>query len=162
MIVLLQQKLEIFPREPRAPSTHPPRLGKPLLQTAAPRCFGRFGAVWGDGLLVEIAFHKHLVPGARRLQSFCPCQDEFICDVEEDGRPVIFKQIELHDQNSAWRGVRGKGITSRMFSIPVRSMIRRSKPSPKPAWGQLPQRRLSRYQDNWDLLIPNSSMRFSR
>lgn len=41
-------------------------------------------------------------------------------------------------QNSALRGVRGKGITSRMFFMPVAYMMARSKPRPKPACGTVP------------------------
>ena len=41
-------------------------------------------------------------------------------------------------QNSACRGARGNGITSRMFSIPVAYWIARSKPRPKPACGTVP------------------------
>ena len=41
-------------------------------------------------------------------------------------------------QNSADLGVRGKGMTSRMFCMPVTKRMRRSKPRPKPAWGQEP------------------------
>ena len=37
-------------------------------------------------------------------------------------------------QNSAEPVVLGKGRTSRMLLMPVRYMIRRSKPRPKPAW----------------------------
>ena len=40
--------------------------------------------------------------------------------------------------NSAVLGVLGKGMTSRMLPIPVTKSIRRSKPKPKPACGQLP------------------------
>ena len=41
-------------------------------------------------------------------------------------------------QNSADFGVRGKGMTSRMFCMPVTKRMSRSKPRPKPAWGQEP------------------------
>jgi len=36
-------------------------------------------------------------------------------------------------------------MVSRMFSTPVTSITRRSKPRPKPAWGQVPYLRKSRY-----------------
>ena len=42
------------------------------------------------------------------------------------------------DQKSALLGVRGKGITSRMFAMPVAYCTVRSKPRPKPAWGTVP------------------------
>ena len=48
-------------------------------------------------------------------------------------------------QNSAFRVVRGKGSTSRMLPTPVRYMIRRSKPMPKPECGTEPYLRSSRY-----------------
>ena len=38
-------------------------------------------------------------------------------------------------QNSAWPGHLGKGMTSRMFSMPVANRMRRSKPRPKPVGG---------------------------
>lgn len=41
-------------------------------------------------------------------------------------------------QNSACFGARGNGITSRMFCIPVRNIMARSKPRPNPAWGTVP------------------------
>ncbi len=41
-------------------------------------------------------------------------------------------------QNSAFPGVRAKGITSRMFGTPVRNISNRSNPSPKPACGTVP------------------------
>ena len=41
--------------------------------------------------------------------------------------------------------VRGNGSTSRMLGMPVRYMIRRSKPRPKPACSTVPKRRSSRY-----------------
>jgi len=49
-------------------------------------------------------------------------------------------------QNSAWPGLRGNGMTSRMFVIPVAYWIVRSNPRPNPACGTLPYRRRSRYQ----------------
>ena len=49
------------------------------------------------------------------------------------------------DQNSALPVVRGKGSTSRMLETPVKYMIRRSKPKPKPAWGVVPNLRSSKY-----------------
>ena len=52
-------------------------------------------------------------------------------------RQLRFSALVLH-QNSAFFGVRGKGMTSRMFCMPVTKRIRRSKPNPKPACGQLP------------------------
>ena len=48
-------------------------------------------------------------------------------------------------QNSALPVVRGKGSTSRMLAMPVRYMIMRSKPMPKPACGVVPYLRSSRY-----------------
>jgi hypothetical protein len=48
-------------------------------------------------------------------------------------------------QNSALPGVRGNGITSRIFFIPVRYIIMRSNPMPKPACFTPPKRRRSRY-----------------
>lgn len=44
------------------------------------------------------------------------------------------------DQNEAWPGYLGKGMTSRMFSMPVANMTSRSKPSPKPACWIVPYR----------------------
>ena len=41
-------------------------------------------------------------------------------------------------QQGALPGVRGKGITSRMFCMPVTNCTSRSKPRPKPAWGAEP------------------------
>ena len=41
-------------------------------------------------------------------------------------------------QNSADLGVRGKGMTSRMFCMPVTKRMSRSKPRPKPACGHEP------------------------
>ena len=41
-------------------------------------------------------------------------------------------------QQGALPGVRGKGITSRMFCMPVTNCISRSKPRPKPACGAEP------------------------
>lgn len=41
-------------------------------------------------------------------------------------------------QQGALPGVRGKGITSRMFCMPVTNCTSRSKPRPKPACGTLP------------------------
>jgi hypothetical protein len=58
------------------------------------------------------------------------------------GRSLIRSSL---DQNSMLSGVLGKGITSRIFVIPVRNMSRRSNPSPKPLWGTLPNRLESRY-----------------
>ena len=52
-------------------------------------------------------------------------------------------------QNSADFGVLGNGITSRIFCIPVTKRINRSKPSPKPAWGHDPQRRVSIDHHKW-------------
>ena len=43
-------------------------------------------------------------------------------------------------------GVLAKGMTSRMFAMPVTNMSMRSKPRPKPAWGTLPYFRRSAYQ----------------
>jgi len=48
-------------------------------------------------------------------------------------------------QKSALPGVRGNGITSRMFAIPVTNCTTLSRPSPKPACGTVPKRRRSRY-----------------
>ena len=48
-------------------------------------------------------------------------------------------------QNSALPTVRGWGSTSRMLAMPVRYMTIRSKPRPKPACLQEPNRRRSRY-----------------
>lgn len=50
-------------------------------------------------------------------------------------------------QKSADFGVRGNGITSRMFCIPVTNRMSRSNPSPKPACGQEPNLRVSRYHE---------------
>jgi hypothetical protein len=44
-----------------------------------------------------------------------------------------FLHANYLDQNSAFPGVRGKGITSRMFTIPVTYCTIRSRPKPKPA-----------------------------
>ena len=55
------------------------------------------------------------------------------------------KNCPIVNQNSAFFGVLGNGITSRMFCIPVTNSIRRSKPRPKPACGAAPKRRVSRY-----------------
>ena len=41
-------------------------------------------------------------------------------------------------QNSALPGVRAKGITSRMFEMPVMNISMRSKPRPKPECGTVP------------------------
>ena len=41
-------------------------------------------------------------------------------------------------QNSAFFGVRGNGMTSRMLAMPVMSCTRRSRPRPKPEWGTVP------------------------
>jgi hypothetical protein len=41
-------------------------------------------------------------------------------------------------QNSAFPGVLGKGITSRMLPIPVRNNSVRSSPRPNPEWGTVP------------------------
>ncbi len=41
-------------------------------------------------------------------------------------------------QNSALRGARGKGMTSRMFFMPVTYISARSNPRPKPACGTVP------------------------
>jgi len=41
-------------------------------------------------------------------------------------------------QNSALPGVRGNGITSRMFDMPVMNWTTRSSPKPKPLWGTVP------------------------
>jgi hypothetical protein len=41
-------------------------------------------------------------------------------------------------QNGALFGTRGKGITSRMFSMPVTYSTSRSRPRPKPACGTVP------------------------
>ena len=49
------------------------------------------------------------------------------------------------DQNSAFPGVRAKGITSRMFETPVRNISKRSNPRPKPACGTVPYFRRSAY-----------------
>lgn len=54
--------------------------------------------------------------------------------------------VRQGSQNSAWPGLRGNGMTSRMFVIPVAYWIVRSNPRPNPAWGTLPYRRRSRYQ----------------
>ena len=48
-------------------------------------------------------------------------------------------------QNSALPTVRGWGSTSRMLAMPVRYITIRSKPRPKPACLQEPNRRRSRY-----------------
>ena len=48
-------------------------------------------------------------------------------------------------QNSAFPGVRGNGITSRMFAMPVTNCTIRSRPRPKPECGTVPKRRRSRY-----------------
>lgn len=48
-------------------------------------------------------------------------------------------------QKSAFPVVRGKGSTSRMLDTPVKYIIRRSKPRPKPACGAEPNLRSSRY-----------------
>ncbi len=48
-------------------------------------------------------------------------------------------------QKSALPVVRGKGSTSRMLAMPVRYMIMRSKPMPKPACSAVPYLRSSRY-----------------
>ena len=48
-------------------------------------------------------------------------------------------------QKSALPGVRGKGITSRIFLRPVRYIIMRSNPRPNPEWGVEPYLRRSRY-----------------
>ena len=53
-------------------------------------------------------------------------------------RDLSFSRSTFLHQNSAFFGVRGNGMTSRMFCMPVTKRIRRSKPSPKPACGQLP------------------------
>ena len=52
----------------------------------------------------------------------------------------------LLNQNSQFPGVRAKGITSRMFAIPVTNISIRSNPRPKPACGTLPYLRRSLYQ----------------
>ena len=46
--------------------------------------------------------------------------------------PISFPAASQY-QNSQLRGVRGNGSTSRIFCTPVTNMIRRSKPTPKPA-----------------------------
>src|SRR5579884_2245875 len=48
-------------------------------------------------------------------------------------------------QNSAEPGVRGAGITSRIFFMPVTYMSMRSRPRPKPECGAVPYFRRSRY-----------------
>ena len=48
-------------------------------------------------------------------------------------------------QKSAFPVVRGKGSTTRMLDTPVKYIIRRSKPRPKPACGAEPNLRSSRY-----------------
>jgi len=50
-------------------------------------------------------------------------------------------------QNSAFPGVRAKGITSRILDMPLRNISSRSKPRPKPACGAVPYRRRSTYHE---------------
>ena len=45
---------------------------------------------------------------------------------------IIFDTLFFY--SSQLPTVRGKGMTSRMFPMPVRYMTQRSKPRPKPAW----------------------------
>jgi hypothetical protein len=78
-------------------------------------------------------FHYRLLPGTA-------CQALM-------SRPVGTKNSANGiPQNSQCPGVRAKGITSRMFCMPVTNMSRRSKPMPKPACGTLPYFRRSAYQ----------------
>lgn len=56
--------------------------------------------------------------------------------IPEQKRKGFVPGLSVYDdalsQNSAVFGVRGNGMTSRMFCIPVTKRMRRSKPSPKP------------------------------
>ena len=53
----------------------------------------------------------------------CPRPQERRSDRDAD-------RFEQSHQNSACRGARGKGMTSRMFCMPVQNWMSRSKPSP--------------------------------
>ena|GEM_PF-5227636 len=85
----------------------------------------------------------------------CKLQAKIVCYCVQAGSPTGFfaaffpgKKARIlpgRFQNSALPVVRGKGSTSRMLLTPVRYMIRRSKPRPKPLWGALPYLRSSRY-----------------
>ena len=72
---------------------------------------------------------------------FCPADQ----DLTENGSGRLQRGTDMA-QNSQLPGVRAKGMTSRMFAIPVTNINIRSKPSPKPAWGTLPNLRRSEYQ----------------
>lgn len=58
----------------------------------------------------------------------------------ESGNQIEMSISYIRHQNSAEPGVRGKGIASLMFSIPVANCTSLSKPSPKPACGTGRQR----------------------
>ncbi len=77
------------------------------------------------------------------------CASHFTRSVEGQGPPCpnarpcpsrlrLSKMCVPKAQNSAVPGVRGKGMTSRMFPTPVMNMRSRSKPRPNPACGTLP------------------------
>src|SRR6478736_10153229 len=60
--------------------------------------------------------------------------------------PVACCQLVLQGfQNSAFFGVRGNGITSRMFVMPVTNCTILSNPNPNPACGTDPNLLVSRY-----------------
>ena len=69
--------------------------------------------------------------------------------LEQEGRFVMFRWDGLSSdfsvQNSRCLGVRGKGMTSRIFVTPVTVIKKRSNPRPNPACGTVPKRRMSRY-----------------
>ena len=51
---------------------------------------------------------------------------------------MFFKTPDALPQNSAWPGVLGNGMTSRMLVMPVISSTARSRPRPKPECGTVP------------------------
>ena len=67
------------------------------------------------------------------------CEPLRLCDLCVEFRRVLemLFRVRLH-QNSAFPGVRGNGITSRMLAMPVTNWTMRSRPRPKPAWGTVP------------------------
>jgi len=85
-----------------------------------------------NGLIASICFDS-LRTGKRETHPL-------LFDLASFETPLcVLAQFKLHGaQNSASRGARGKGITSRMFAMPVTYMSRRSKPKPKPACGTVP------------------------